>query len=36
MWKVLAQLSGERPWPTVGLGEKELDTIKKWLKEGEQ
>ena len=36
MWKVLAQLSGERPWPTVELGEKEIETIKKWLKEGEE
>jgi tetratricopeptide (TPR) repeat protein len=36
MWKVLAQLSGERPYPTVELGEKEMETIKKWLKKGEQ
>ncbi len=36
MWKVFAQLSGERPWPTVELGEKDMETIKKWLKEGEQ
>ena len=36
MWKVFAQLSGERPWPTVELGEKEIETIKKWLKEGEE
>jgi len=35
MWKVFAQLSGERPWPTVELGEKEMETLKKWLKEGE-
>jgi len=33
MWKVMAQLSGERPWPTLELGEKELDTLKKWLEE---
>jgi tetratricopeptide (TPR) repeat protein len=36
MWKVLAQLSGERPWPTAELGEKEMETVKKWLKEGEK
>ena len=36
MWKVFAQLSGDRPWPTVELGEKEIETIKKWLKEGEE
>jgi len=36
MWKVLAQLSGERPWPTAELGEKEMETLKKWLKEGEK
>lgn len=36
MWKVFAQLSGERPWPTVELGEKEMETLKKWLKEGEE
>jgi tetratricopeptide (TPR) repeat protein len=35
MWKVLAQLSGERPWPTAELGEKEMKTLKKWLKEGD-
>ncbi len=33
MWKVMAQLSGERPWPTLGLSEKEMDTLKKWLEE---
>lgn len=33
MWKVFAQLSGERPWPTLTLGEKEMDTLKKWLSE---
>jgi hypothetical protein len=36
MWKVLAQISGERSWPTVELGEKEMGTIKKWLKESEK
>ena len=35
MLKVLAQLSGDRPWPAVDLGEKEIETIKKWIKEGE-
>lgn len=33
MWKVLAQISGERQWPTLTLGEKEMDTLKKWLSE---
>jgi len=34
MWKVMAQLSGERPWPTLELSEKEMDTLKKWVEEG--
>ncbi|HKZ56448.1 MAG TPA: hypothetical protein VJ024_01980, partial [Thermodesulfovibrionales bacterium] len=33
MWKVLAQISGERQLPTLTLGEKEMDTLKKWLAE---
>jgi hypothetical protein len=33
MWKVMAQLSGERLWPTLELGGKEIDTLKKWLLE---
>src|SRR3990172_4662365 len=33
MWKVLAQISGERQWPTLTLGKKEMDTLKKWLSE---
>jgi tetratricopeptide (TPR) repeat protein len=36
MWKVFAQLSGERPWPTAELGEKEMETLKKWLEESEK
>jgi len=31
MWKVMAQLSGERPSPTLSLSENEIDTLKKWL-----
>jgi tetratricopeptide (TPR) repeat protein len=31
--KVMGQLEGERQWPTLDLGEKEMDTLKKWLKE---
>lgn len=33
MWKVMAQISGERPWPTLELSENEIDTLKKWLAE---
>jgi tetratricopeptide (TPR) repeat protein len=33
MGKVFAQISGDRPWPTLTLGEKEMDTLKKWLSE---
>jgi tetratricopeptide (TPR) repeat protein len=33
MGKVLAQISGETPWPTLTLDEKEMDTLKKWLSE---
>jgi len=31
MWKVMAQMSGEARTPTLELGEKEMDTLKKWL-----
>jgi tetratricopeptide (TPR) repeat protein len=31
MWKVMAQMSGERATPTLELNEKEMDTLKKWL-----
>ena len=31
MWKVMAQMSGEAQTPTLELGEKEMDTLKKWL-----
>jgi tetratricopeptide (TPR) repeat protein len=33
MGKVFAQISGDRPWPTLTLDEKEMDTLKKWLSE---
>ncbi len=33
MFKVLAQISGDRRIPTVELSEKEIDTLKKWLTE---
>jgi tetratricopeptide (TPR) repeat protein len=33
MGRVLAQISGESPWPTLTLDEKEMDTLKKWLSE---
>ena len=35
MFKVMAQLSGEKPAPTMKLSEKEIDTLKKWLTEEE-
>ena len=31
--KVMGHLEGERPWPTLNLGEKDMDTLKKWLEE---
>jgi tetratricopeptide (TPR) repeat protein len=31
--KVMGHLDGEKPWPTLDLGEKEMDTLMKWLKE---
>lgn len=33
MWKVMAQVSGEAKTPALDLGEKEMETLKKWLKE---
>ncbi|MEW6419585.1 MAG: tetratricopeptide repeat protein [Nitrospirota bacterium] len=33
MFKVMAQISGEREVPTMNLSEKEIDTLKKWLEE---
>lgn len=33
MGRVFAQISGERPWPTLTLDEKDMDTLKKWLSE---
>ncbi|MFZ5906778.1 MAG: tetratricopeptide repeat protein [Nitrospirota bacterium] len=33
MWKVMAQLSGERETATVQLSEQEMGTLKKWLDE---
>ena len=31
--KVIGQLEGERQWPALNLGEKEMGTLKKWLEE---
>jgi tetratricopeptide (TPR) repeat protein len=31
MWKVMAQLTGERETPDVQLSEEEIGTLKKWL-----
>ncbi len=33
MWKVMAQISGESKTPTMELGEKEMDALKKWLRQ---
>ncbi len=33
MFKVMAQISGERALPDIKLSEKEIDTLKKWLEE---
>ena len=33
MWKVMAQLSGESQTPTMELGDKEMDILKKWLQQ---
>jgi tetratricopeptide (TPR) repeat protein len=35
MFKVMAQISGERAAPNIKLNEKEIDTLKKWLEEEE-
>ena len=31
MWKVMSQISGEEKMPTLGLSEKDITTLKKWL-----
>lgn len=31
MWKVMSQISGEEKMPTLGLSEKDISTLKKWL-----
>jgi len=31
MWKVMEQISGEEKMPTLGLSEKDISTLKKWL-----
>ena len=33
MWKVMAQFSGEAITPTLELPEKDMNTLKKWLKQ---
>ena len=33
MWKVMAQVSGEVETPTLELGEKQIEILKKWLQE---
>lgn len=35
MWKVMAQLSGERGIPAMELTEKEMETLEKWVSEKE-
>jgi tetratricopeptide (TPR) repeat protein len=35
MWKVMAQLSGERRTPELHLTDKEIETVKEWLGEDE-
>lgn len=35
MWKVMAQLSGERGIPAMELTEKEIETLEKWVSEKE-
>jgi tetratricopeptide (TPR) repeat protein len=32
MWKAMAQMSGEARMPTLSLNEKDMETLKKWLK----
>jgi tetratricopeptide (TPR) repeat protein len=31
MWNVMSQISGEEKMPTLGLSEKDITTLKKWL-----
>lgn len=31
--KVISQIEGDRQWPALNLGEKEMDALKKWLDE---
>jgi tetratricopeptide (TPR) repeat protein len=31
--KVMGQLEGDRPWPNLNLGEKDMEMLKKWLGE---
>jgi hypothetical protein len=31
LWKVLEQMSGDGKIPVLGLSEKAMDTLKKWL-----
>jgi tetratricopeptide (TPR) repeat protein len=33
MWKAMAQMTGEAGKPTLSLNEKDMETLKKWLKE---
>jgi len=33
MWKVMAQISGDAKTPTLELGDKEMEMLKKWLQE---
>lgn len=33
LWKVMAQLSGERETPVVELTDEEIDTLKKWVEQ---
>ena len=33
MWKVMSQISGEEKMPTLGLSEKDITTLKKWLEQ---
>jgi tetratricopeptide (TPR) repeat protein len=33
MWKVMEQISGEEKMPTLGLSEKDISTLKKWLEQ---
>lgn len=31
--KLISQIEGERQWPALNLGEKEMGALKKWLDE---